>query len=111
MPDKQDSPSRQQALARVSSPESLDRLVPVVGAKDWIPLLVIGGLFVVGGAWTVMGRLPNNVSGKGVLLRPRRIVQVQSLSGGRLDSLSVHAGDVVAKGDLLGRVDQSELRR
>jgi HlyD family secretion protein len=111
MPDQQGSPSRQQALARISSLESLDRLMPVVSAKDWIPLLVIGGLFAVGGVWAAIGRLPNNVMGKGVLLRPHRIVPVQSLSGGRLDSLAVHAGQIVAKGDLLGRVDQSELRR
>ena len=111
MPEKPDSPSRQQALARVSSLESLDRLMPVVSAKDWIPLLAIGGLFAIGGVWSATGRLPNNVIGKGVLLRPHRIVQVQSLGGGRLDSLVVRAGAMVAKGDVLGRVDQSELRR
>src|SRR5262245_26783752 len=103
------SPSR--ALARVSSPENLDRLMRVVRPKDWIPLVVVGGLLIVAGVWTVVGKLPNNVSGNGVLLRPRRMVQVQSLSGGRLGSLPVHVGQIVASGDLLGRVDQSELRR
>ena len=102
---------RPKALARVSSPENLDRLMRVVRARDWLPLLVIAGLLAMGGLWAVVGSVPTKVSGRGVLVRPRRIASVQALGGGRLDALYVRPGDTVKKGDLLGRVDQSELRR
>jgi NHLM bacteriocin system secretion protein len=102
---------RPNALTRASSPDNLDRLMHVVRAKDWIPLLALTGLLAVGGVWAVAGSVPTKVFGRGVLLRPRRIVSVQALGGGRLEALLVHTGDAVRKGDLLGRVDQSELRR
>jgi HlyD family secretion protein len=102
---------REKALARVSSPDNLDRLMRVVRAKDWIPLTVLTGLFAMGGVWTVLGNVPTKVFGRGVLLRPRRVVSVQALGGGRLEALNVRPGDAVKKGDLLGRVDQSEVRR
>ena len=102
---------RERALARVSSPENLDRLMHVVGAKDWIPLLAVAVLLAIGGGWAVLGNVPTKVSGRGVLLQPRRVVAVQSLASGRLEALNVRPGDLVSNGDLLGRVDQSEIRR
>jgi HlyD family secretion protein len=102
---------RPKALSRMSSPENLDSLMHVVRAKDWIPLMAITGLLAMGGLWAVVGSVPTKIFGRGVLLRPRRIASVQSLGGGRLETLHVRPGDSVRKGQVLARVDQSELRR
>jgi HlyD family secretion protein len=111
MPAPSEKLFRPQALDRFSSPDNLDQLMRVVSAKDWIPLVVIGGLFIVFAVWCVFGNLPTAVTGRGVLLRPRRMVPVQALGGGRLEALNVHAGDNIKKGQLIARVDQSEIRR
>jgi HlyD family secretion protein len=72
---------------------------------------VIGGLFVVFAAWCVLGNLPTAVTGRGVLVRPRRVVPVQALVGGRVESINVRVGDSVQSGQVIARLDQSELRR
>jgi HlyD family secretion protein len=107
---KSDQLFRPKALERISSPDRLDQLMHVVSAKDWIPIVTLIGLFGVGVAWSVWGSVPTLVNGRGVLLRPSRIVQIQTLGGGRLESFHARIGDTVREGDLLGRVDQPELR-
>src|SRR5262245_4687611 len=102
---------RAKALCRMSSPDNLDRLMRVVRPKDWIPLATLSGLLAVGCVWAAVGSVPTKVAGRGVLLRPRRVVSIQALGGGRLDAFNVRPGELVKKGDLLARMDQSELRR
>ena len=108
---KSDYLFRQKALERLSSPDRVDQLMRVVSSRDWIPLVVLMALLGFGIVWSVSGSIPTTVSGRGVLVRPRRIVAVQALGGGRLESLEVRAGDMVKKGAVLGRIDEAELRR
>ena len=98
---------RKEAIDRLASPEQLDQLVKVVDPKAWVPLVGIGLLIVVGGLWSVLGRLPLNVTGQGVLVRPRRVVQLQVPGGGRVLTLDVQPGDPVEEGQLIGTIDQS----
>jgi HlyD family secretion protein len=102
---------RQKALDRLSSPESLDQLMRVSSARDWIALLALG--FVAGTAllWSIFGTLPTSVSGRGVFIRPAHVVDSQSVGAGRLEMLRIKAGDIINKGDILGRLDQSDLHK
>jgi len=110
MPEK--SPIfRQKALERLSSPESLDQLMRIVPARDWLALAALGFLVVVASAWSVMGRLPTAVTGRGILIRPGRLVDFQAIASGRLEAFDISPGAVVRKGDVIGRIDQSEIRR
>ena len=102
---------RAKALERFASPDNLERLVPAVQRRDWMPVLVTGVLFALGLAWAVAGSVPTVVAGRGVLLKPRRVVRVQALSGGRLLVLTVRAGDEVEEGQIIGKLDQSEIRK
>ena len=93
MSEKKRSIFRQQALDRLSSPERLDRLMQVVSPKDWLPL---GGLVVFGllaALWSVFGNIPITVTGKGVLINPRRVVELQSPISGELKSLKIKEKD------------------
>ena len=98
---------RQEAIDRLSSPEQLDQLVKVVDPKAWVPLVGLGILIFVGGLWGIFGRLPLNVAGQGVLVRPRRVVQLQVPGGGRVLTLEVQPGDPVEEGQIIGTIDQS----
>ncbi len=102
---------RAKALERFASPDNLERLVPAVHRRDWMPVLVTGVLFGLALFWAFAGSVPTVVSGRGVLLKPRRVVRVQSLGGGRLLALTVRAGDEVQTGQIIGKLDQSEIRK
>lgn len=102
---------RKESLERLSSPEQLDQLMQVVGPKAWLPLAALGALVVVGVTWSIVGRIPMTVTGQGVLIRPRKVVQFQAPGSGQLVALNVQVGDVVKKGDLLGTIDQADLRK
>jgi len=108
-PDKQ--LFRPEALETLSSPDKLNQLMSVVTAKDWIPLLAIGMLIATGVAWSLLGSVPSTVTGRGVLVRPRHIVSIETVSGGRLAWFRARAGDAIRQGEVIGRLDQAELQQ
>jgi HlyD family secretion protein len=102
---------RKESLERLSSPERLDQLMQVVSPKSWLPLTALGSLAVAALTWSIHGRIPITVEGRGVLVYPRNVVSFQSKSSGQLATLNVEVGDVVEKGDVIGTIDQAELRK
>jgi HlyD family secretion protein len=102
---------RKESLERLSSPERLDQLMQVVSPKSWLPLTALGSLVVVALTWSIYGRIPITVEGRGVLIYPSKVVPFQSKSSGQLLSVNVKVGDVVKKGKVLGTIDQTELRK
>ena len=111
MVDQKPSLFRKESLERLSSPERLDQLMQVVSPKSWLPLASLGSLVVVALIWSIFGRIPITVEGRGVLIFPRKVVPLQSKSSGQLLALNVNVGDVVKKGDVLATVDQVDLRK
>lgn len=102
---------RTKALERLSTPDRLDEQIQVVGPSEWLPIATMAGLLLLALAWSIVGRVPTSVSGRGVLIHPRSVLDVQSLGAGRLERLSIRAGDRVTEGQVIGVVDQVELRR
>ncbi|MBE9210043.1 NHLP bacteriocin system secretion protein [Nostoc sp. LEGE 06077] len=102
---------REESLERLSSPERLDQLMQVINPKDWLVLTVFGGLTFIGLIWSIFGRVPINVEGKGVLIQPRQLVDFQSNIAGQLKSLEVKNGQCVKKDDVLATIDPAELRQ
>ncbi|GAA6615666.1 NHLP bacteriocin system secretion protein [Scytonema sp. NUACC26] len=102
---------RQEALERLSSPEQLDQMMQVVNRRAWLPLTTIGSLVVVAVIWSIFGRIPLTVKGQGVLIRPGNVVQFQVPSGGQIVRLNVKSGDRIRQGDVLGIIDQPQLRQ
>lgn len=108
---KQSKIFRQEALERLSSPEKLDQAIQVVKPQAWLTLSAMSVLIAVAGIWSVFGRIPLTVTGQGILIRPRHVVQFQSPSSGQLLTLKVKPGDVIKEGDVLGIIDQSTLKQ
>ncbi|MEH1840692.1 MAG: NHLP bacteriocin system secretion protein [Nostoc sp.] len=102
---------RKESLERLSSPERLDQLMHVVSPRSWLPLVGLGSVIGVALIWSIFGRIPITVEGKGVLIFPRQVVPVQSKSSGQLLALNINVGDVVNKGDVVATVDQVDLRK
>ena len=59
---------RQESLERLSSPERLDELMTLVNLKAWLPLGTIGVLLGLGMIWSLVGRIPVTISGRGMLV-------------------------------------------
>ncbi len=100
---------RSKALERLSSPEAVDQLLDVVGPRDWLPLIAIGLLLAVAITWGFVGSIPASVSGRGVVVHPLTMREIQTTTAGRLESLAIQAGNNVIKNDVIGRIDQSDL--
>jgi HlyD family secretion protein len=102
---------RDEALERLSSPERLDQLMNVVNARAWLPLAGLGSLVAVGLLWSIFGRLSLTVTGQGVLIYPRSVVQLQAPSDGTIVKLNIKSGDVIKKGDIIGTIGQHSLEQ
>jgi len=95
----------------MSSPDRLDQLIRIVYLQDWLVLAALLTIAVFGLAWCIWGQLPTTVSGEGMIVRPRKVVDIQSQAAGKLVNFNLRVGDEVKKGDVLGVIDQSLIRR
>ena len=102
---------RQESLERLSSPEKLDRLMQIVDRRDWLPLSTLGALVVAAIIWSIFGRIPVNVTSKGLLILPRRVVNIQSPVEGQLKNLEVKPGDCIEKDEVIATIDPFEIRQ
>jgi HlyD family secretion protein len=105
------SPFRQESLERLSSPERLDQLLALVDRKSWIPLAASGVIVVTLLGWAFFGTVPIHVEGRGILLRPRKVVTFESPGDGRLAQLLARVGDDVAAGQVLAVLSRPDLEK
>lgn len=102
---------RKRALENISSPEKIDELMVVVRPQDWMLLWSAAALLVVVLIWSVVGRIPTTVTGRGVFVIPRRVLDCPAPASGRLELLGIRVGDVVRPGQVIGHIDQGEIWR
>jgi HlyD family secretion protein len=106
-----DSIFRQDALDRLSSPERLDQLMRVIKPTDWMALVGLGVLVGCGLVWSLVGRIPVTVEGRGVFIQPRQVIDLQATISGQLKSLNIRNGMCVKKGDVLATIEPTEMRQ
>jgi HlyD family secretion protein len=101
---------RQASLDRLSSPEQLDSLLQVTNSKAWLALAGIGILLTGIVIWSIVGTVPTKVYGQQcILVKSGGVNLVTTTSGGRLTDLSVERGDTVTRGQIIGRIEQSDM--
>jgi HlyD family secretion protein len=102
---------RDNSLERLSSPEALDQLMKVIRPKSLLPLAAIALTTITGATWSIFGRIPVTVEGQGILMYPSNVVPLQIKGAGQLSSINIKANDIVKKDQVIGTIDQSELRK
>ncbi|MBL1178792.1 NHLP bacteriocin system secretion protein [Pantanalinema sp. GBBB05] len=102
---------RKEALERLSTPEQLDQLPQVTGSMSWLFLLTLSGLIVGAFVWSFLGRIPVTVEGKGILIRPKHLLPLQSPISGQLVSWKVQVGECVKQDAILATVNPSDLKQ
>lgn len=102
---------RKVALERLSSPEQLDQLMQVTNPRGWLALGAFGALLLAALAWAVLGSIPTDAMGEGILLRQGGVSNLVAAEPGQVEELLVSVGDVIGKGQVVARVRQEELLR
>jgi len=103
---------RKAVLQMHPSPERLNELITVSRPTGWLALSVVI-LFLSGiMAWSILGRLPTNVTGTGIMLSEGgRLYEITVLTDGALRNIAVRVGDRVEPGQLLAEVTQADAER
>src|SRR5208337_3888772 len=100
---------RKASLERLSSPEQLDTIMRLTGAKRW---LALAGMFLILGVaviWGYEGTIDTKVSGSGVIVRAGTVLNVVTAGSGLVTSINVNLGDRVKAGQVVASVSDSEL--
>ena len=110
MPNDRAPLFRQAALDALSSPEQLDRPLPLIGGSTWALLLGLLGFAGAVGVWAVLGRVPVRLSGQGLLIAPNALRLIQSEAGGRVEAVYAPVGRCVSRGARLLRLSPMGLQ-
>jgi len=100
---------RKAALEKLSSPERLDVMMQVTSPMGWLALWTIGALLAAIIIWSVVGSISIKVAGKGILIRGGSVLDIATTGTGRITEIEVKPGDDVKDGQLVARVNQSDL--
>lgn len=101
---------RKEALTKLSSPDDLDRLMPVTDSRGWIVLLASGILLVAVIIWGFFGSVPVTISGEGITMMTGTIDAIFLRTNGVLRQFTVRGGDIVQSGQVIGVVEHPELK-
>jgi HlyD family secretion protein len=101
---------RKVALERLASPEQLDTLMEVTKPRSWVGLAGLGFLLLVTVVWGVAGSIPTNVDGQGILIRSGGVYDVFATGSGPVAEVLVSEGDLVSQGQVIARIEQSDLQ-
>jgi len=101
---------RKKALDALSTPEKLDQPLQLLRPGYWSLLIGLLGFGVYILLWSIFGRLPIRIQGKGVLITPNTMHLIQTEALGRLKSMNVDVGSCVKKGDILATIQPVKLQ-
>jgi len=102
---------RKEALKKLSSPDDLDRLMPVTDRRGWIALAATALLIASAIVWGFWGRIYTSVEGRGMTMASGTIRNITSRTGGVISGFDFKGGEPVQKGQVLAIVEQPELKQ
>ena len=69
---------RKTALDALSTPEQLNQPLQLLRPTQWLLLIALGSFSVTILLWSIFGKIPVRISGKGVLIEPNGLTVVQA---------------------------------
>lgn len=100
---------RKISLDRLSSPEELDQRLQVVSPIGWLALLALALLIFAGLLWGFFGSIADKTVGQGIIISSEGINSVIHHANGQITDISIEDGEYVEKGEVIARIDQTEL--
>ena len=101
---------RKKALDALSTPEQLDQPMQLLRPSHWTLLLTLLGFGSSILLWSIFGRLPIRIHGKGVLTMPHTLHLLQSEAFGRVKTMDVNVGMCVKQGETLATIQPVRLQ-
>ncbi|MGE9290550.1 MAG: NHLP bacteriocin system secretion protein [Puniceicoccales bacterium] len=99
---------RKRALAARKAPE-MDQIPRIIPSYGWLFILGII-VFLVGIlVWSIIGRVPTTVSGRGIVISGGMVPSITAQGQGQIIELLVNIGDKVSPGQTVARVNQPVL--
>jgi HlyD family secretion protein len=100
---------RKAALERLSSPEQLDYLMSITSPVGWLALSAVAGVLFLIVLWGFLGRIPDMITGSGILIRGGAVYDVSAGTDGFITQVLVKTGDQVKAGQVVAKMSQSQL--
>lgn len=100
---------RQEALERLRSPDQLDKLFAPTTPVAWVALATVLLLVFSALIWSVFGVMATKVNGTGLIIDADGLINISSVTSGRLGELRVKVGDRVHRGQVVATVEQPDL--
>ncbi len=104
---QQPSIFREEALERLSSPEQLDQVMHVTPLRAWLALIALAVVVVAAVVWGILGTIPIEVSGQGLLLGQDGLRRLLAPTDGVVTEHR-RGGDTVHKGDVVVRIQDKD---
>jgi hypothetical protein len=95
---------REEAISAIDSVEKFDEAIAVVSSHSVLALAIIGGLLFLLIGWSIFGRIPVGLQGRGVIVAGSGIAPVVAASEGTIIELPAHVGDTVPLGAAVARM-------
>lgn len=102
---------RKVSLERLSSPEQLDQLMRVTNPRGWLALAAFWLLIFVALGWGILGSVPTNAHGEGILIRRGGVSDVVTAGSGQVEEILVEVGDTIEQGQVVARIRQQGIER
>jgi HlyD family secretion protein len=100
---------RKVALERLSSPDQLDQAMRVTSPQQWLALLTCIGIIVGVIAWSIFGLIPSRIEARGILIKSGGVAMILARSKGQITTLYIAKDELINKGQIVARIDQTEL--
>ncbi len=103
---------RKAALAKIQSPEQLDTRLPVTSPLGWLALLTLAFALAMIVLWAFFGTIMRTATGQGMMIRngQQGIMTIGGSGTGAVEEILIAAGDEIAKGQPLFRLDLAQAR-
>lgn len=97
------------AVDKLHAPEKPDMLLPVTSPIGWMGLVAVAMLIISVVLWSIFGSFTVKVDGVGLIMDSGGLANISHMMGGKVAHLYVHSGSKVKAGDIIARMEQSEL--
>jgi HlyD family secretion protein len=104
---------RDEALAYISTPNDVNKLIKVIGSGTWILIIVFVVAMVMGLGWLFWGSIPITIQGQGILIPKEGVFKsINSPEGfNTIKELNVKSGQYVEKDQVLVLLDNPEISK
>jgi HlyD family secretion protein len=100
---------RQVSLDRLSSPEQLDQLLVITGARTWWALAAMLALLAAACVWGFAGQVVTTADGTGVIVRQGGVLNIVTHGAGVLTTITAKPGSHVQAHEVVATIEQPAL--